>query len=139
AAVSNECGTTESSHAFITLADAYWEPTGALPSPRMYIDMAYDTARQRMVSFGGRTIFIDFTTLNFGDTIERVGTTWTEGAPSGPSPAPPGGYALAYDPVHAVTVLHGGVSLTGPPNFARTLYGDTWGWNGASWTLLSTS
>jgi hypothetical protein len=139
AAVSNECGTTESSHAFITLADAYWEPTGALPSPRSYIDMAYDTARQRMVSFGGRTIFTDFTTLNFGDTIERVGTTWTEVAPSGPSPAPRSGYALAYDPVHAVTVLHGGVSLTGPPNFDRTLYGDTWGWNGTSWTLLTTS
>ena len=139
AAVSNECGTTESSHASITLADAYWEQTGALPSPRSYIDMAYDTARQRMVSFGGRTIFTDFTTLNFGDTIERVGTTWTEVAPSGPSPAPRSSYALAYDPVHAVTVLHGGVSLTGPPNFDRTLYGDTWGWNGTSWTLLTTS
>jgi hypothetical protein len=139
AAVSNECGTTESSHASITLADAYWEQTGALPSPRSYIDMAYDTARQRMVSFGGRTIFTDFTTLNFGDTIERVGTTWTKVAPSGPSPAPRSGYALAYDPVHAVTVLHGGVSLTGPPNFDRTLYGDTWGWNGTSWTLLTTS
>jgi hypothetical protein len=139
AVVSNECGTTESSRAFITLTDASWEQTGALPSPRSYIDMAYDTARQRMVSFGGRTIFTDFTILNFGDTIERVGTTWTEVAPSGPSPAPRSGYALAYDPVHAVTVLHGGVSLEGLPNFGSTLYGDTWAWNGTSWTLLATS
>src|SRR5262249_9701933 len=66
ALVSNECGTTESSHAFITLADAYWEQTGALPSARSYIDMAYDTARQRMVSFGGRSRFLDLSILNFG-------------------------------------------------------------------------
>src|SRR5262249_26124325 len=129
----------ESSHAFITLADAYWEPTGALPSARSYIDMAYDTARQRMVSFGGRSRFLDLSILNFGDTIERVGTTWTEVTPSGPSPAPRSASALAYARVHAVTVLHGGVALSGPPSFEQTLYGDTWAWDGTSWTLLTTS
>jgi hypothetical protein len=99
--------------------------------------MAYDTARQRMVSFGGRTIFVDFTILNFGDTIERVGTTWTEVTPSGPAPGPRSAYALAYDPVRAVTLLHGGESVS--LNSGGTLYGDTWAWDGTSWTLLTTS
>lgn len=55
--------------------------------------------------------------------------TWTQ---RGPATSPPARYqaATAYDPVHRVLVLFGG--FTSPDGFAPS--GDTWTWNGTTWT-----
>jgi hypothetical protein len=82
--------------------------------------MAYDTARQRTVLFGGAA-----GGAPLADTWEWDGTTWfRRTAPV----APPGVSAgrLAHDPGRGVTVLFGG--HTGSGHSA-----ETWEWNGVDW------
>jgi len=83
--------------------------------------MAYDSARNRVVLFGGqRTIDV------FGDTREWDGWEWLWGADTGPNPR--AHHAMAYDSRRGVTVLFGGQSAGGSP-----WYGDTWEWDGTTW------
>jgi hypothetical protein len=137
ALVGNACGETESANARIDLADGHWTASGQLPSAREFLGLAYDTARSRMVSFGGLQFFDTGGFLVLGDTIERNGIGWAEVVPSGPSPSPRYGYALAYDAGRGVTVLHGGRTIDA--GFNITDFGDTWEWNGTSWSLRATS
>ena len=122
ALVSNECGTTESALAPLALADGHWTHKFALLLRRHFHQLAYDTARERMVTFGGRTIFDNFGLTIFGDTLERNGIAWQPVVPSGASPAPRYGYALAYDATRDVTVLHGG--RTTNASFIDTEFGE---------------
>src|SRR5262249_8135113 len=137
ARVSNACGTTESVAARLAIADGHWTASGQLPSAREFHELAYDTARQRMVSFGGLQFFDDGGHAVLGDTIERNGIAWEQVAPSGPSPSPRYGYALAYDAARGVTVLHGGRLFDA--SFNVTDFGDTWEWDGTSWSLRTSS
>ncbi len=64
-----------------------------------------------------------------GYTWERTDGNWSLVNQSGPHIN--FGQAMAYDPVHHLTLLHGGFGI-GYSN-------ETWGWNGQAWQLLSTT
>src|SRR6266705_3485334 len=86
---------------FLTIAAAQSELLGNVwinvsPGQTRYSHaMAYDTARGRVVLFGGYD-----GTSNLGDTWEWDGTTWTQRASSGP----PGG-EMVYDAARGRVVL----------------------------------
>ncbi len=91
------------------------------PTPRYRHAMAFDTDRQEMVLFGGRT----------GETDTWVWDTtsdaWILAATTGPSRR--GDHAMVYDPVRKVVVLAGG-------SYNGVTLKDLWEWNGATrtWT-----
>ncbi len=106
------------------LADT-WEWDGAVwaagagggPVARQYHAMAYDSAHQRVILFGGAG------GGNFGDTWEWNGTGWNQRAGSGPGPR--NSHAMAYDSARGRVVLFGGTN--GPR------LDDTWEWDGSGW------
>ena len=81
--------------------------------------MAYDSARRRVVLFGGTGM----TTLN--DTWEWDGKNWRRRVPA-ISPPPMAGHTMAYDAARGRTVLFG-------RNTASLPY-QTWEWDGTTWT-----
>jgi hypothetical protein len=91
-------------------------PAGPAPSARHAHAMVTDTARSRIVLFGGRSGQIDL-----ADTWEWDGTGWTDRAPA-TAPQPIFGHAMAYDAARERTVLFGGAN-------AR----QTWEWDGGQW------
>jgi len=95
--------------------------TGAQPGAREGHAMAYDSARGKVVLFGGAT-----SAGYMNDTWEWDGAaaTWTDRTPAGDSPSPRILHAMAYDSSRARTVLYGGAS------------GDdgTWEWDGVAGT-----
>jgi hypothetical protein len=88
------------------------------PSPRQRHSMAYDSARGRLVLFGGHDGNLR------GDTWEWDGASWTLAATTGPLPRQ--STALAYDSARGRTVLFGGEGANGPMD-------DTWEWDGVRW------
>ena len=86
--------------------------------------MAYDSARQRVVLFGGGLVKLN-------DTWEYDGRNWTK---MNPQTSPPGRFihAMAYDSVRKRTVLFGGVGSSNPR------FNDTWEWDGVNWTQIKT-
>ena len=96
---------------------------------RYWAQGAFDTARNRLVVFGGFTSVING--IHPVDTWEWTGTTWVLAASAGP----PGrsGHRMAYDAARARVVLFGGSSAGFP---AQDL-GDTWEWDGSAWSLRS--
>jgi hypothetical protein len=98
------------------------------PGNRQRHAMAYDIQRGRTVLFGG---------LNsqgiFGDTWEWDGVSWALRSSVGPSPR--FAHAMAYDPIRGRTVLYGGAS-PGTSGIPTTFHGDTWEWDGATWTQV---
>jgi uncharacterized protein YjbI with pentapeptide repeats len=87
--------------------------------------MAYDPAMNETILFGGS-----------GNTIVNAtwaynGSTWTELSPA-TSPSPRANASMAYDPSTNQLILFGGQSGT----TGRAL-GDTWEWNGTTWTQLA--
>jgi hypothetical protein len=93
------------------------------PSPRNHHALAYDSARERVVLFGGA----DDSGNVLGDTWEWDGALWTEVTTS-TAPVPRSGHAMAYDSVRYRIVLFGGADSAG------NYFSDTWEWDGASWT-----
>jgi hypothetical protein len=83
--------------------------------------MAYDSARGRLVLFGG---WGDGYSLD--DAWEWDGATWVERERTA-GPSSRSSSAMAYDSVRNRLVLFGG----GSPSFEYL--GDTWEWNGRSW------
>ena len=98
-----------------------WRRPG--PAPRGAHCMAYDSARLRVVLFGG--ISAQLTDV-FDDTWEWGGTNWTKVADTGASPR--AGAAMAS--TGATLILHGG---SGPDEVAL---GDTWQWTAGECTKL---
>jgi hypothetical protein len=92
------------------------------PRPRVRHAIAYDSARQRTVLFGGDSLG---GTL-FGDTWEWDGAFWVQLEDTGP--APRSGHVLAYDSARGRVVLYGGA--------VPALRGDTWEWDGQAWTQI---
>jgi hypothetical protein len=73
------------------------------PQQRFYPGSAYDTLHDRWVLFGGTSVSADGkTTINYSDTWEFDGTTWTQKAATGPSVLKP---TLVYDPVNDRIVM----------------------------------
>lgn len=92
------------------------------PAGRVTAGMAYDSARQQIVLFGGG---VGYTT--FSDTWVWDGTDWTQKFPASSPPARQG-FSMAYDSARQQVVLFGGFSAT------NTILGDTWTWDGSTWT-----
>jgi hypothetical protein len=99
------------------------ESTAAGPDERTDAAMAYDSARHRLVLFGGA----DLSPLLRGDTWEWDGNFWALKPVFGPLPSPRSGHAMAYDAARGRVVLFGGVDASG-------VRGDTWEWDGTTWT-----
>jgi hypothetical protein len=91
------------------------------PSARDNFSLAYDSAQNNVVLFGG------FNGSYLSDTWLWNGTSWTQAVPAS-SPLARDGYAMAYDAAHGQVVLFGGASS------ASQRLGDTWVWNGTTWT-----
>lgn len=103
-----------------------WTPVAVALPPRRWIHrMAYDSARQRVVTFGG---FAPGGVV-LGDTWEWDGSSWQQRTPS-VAPSARFGYGLAYDSHGQVTVLFGGQTSS---SFGVGVLGDTWEWNGSDW------
>jgi sugar lactone lactonase YvrE len=100
------------------------------PSARWGATMAYDSVQGKLVLFGGNTDSGDL-----ADTWTWNGTTWTQ-VDTSQTDGPPGrnSAVMAYDSAHGQVVLFGGAGASG-------LLGDTWIWNGTTWTqqILATS
>ncbi|MBU1748722.1 MAG: hypothetical protein KKA73_13625 [Chloroflexi bacterium] len=94
------------------------------PSERRYHAMACDSARGRIVLFGG----YDEAGVNhqLGDTWEWDGSNWVQQFPS-TSPQARHGHTMTYDSARARVVLFGGWD-------DNNLLGDTWEWDGSNWT-----
>jgi len=94
--------------------------------------MAYDAAAGNVVLFGGVALIsssnLSLNTL--GDTWLWNGSTWTEEFPAA-SPPVRDSAAMAYDAATGNLVLFGGESASASTENAL---GDTWAWNGSTWT-----
>ncbi len=112
-----------------------WEWTGSkwikigADLDRDRVAMAYDKNRGKMVFFGGFG-----GGDSHGDTWEFNGKAWIKISESGP-PAR-NSAAMAYDEVLKKVVLFGGHNWVGGN---LVYYGETWAWNGASWTKVATA
>ncbi|HLQ38766.1 MAG TPA: kelch repeat-containing protein [Planctomycetota bacterium] len=116
--------------------DDTWEFDGARwnrimtttsPPARTGHALAYDSARRRIVLFGGEQSIIS----NFADTWEFDGTNWAQ-MQVATSPPARLGHALAYDQARARTVLFGG-------NGSPARLADTWEYDGTNWTPIATT
>jgi len=104
------------------------------PAPRTFPSMAYDSVRRKVVLFGGNRVLFgrnpgEVKFLN--DTWEWDGRRWTEIKVAGPSPRAEA--AIAFDSRRGRVVLFGGHNRTGQ---AGGRFGDTWEWDGKSWTEI---
>jgi hypothetical protein len=98
--------------------------TAVGPSARSHSAIAYDTARQRLVLFGGDD------GAPGGDTWEWVGAGWALISPGGVGePSARWGHAMVYDAARQQIVLFGG--------YDGEFRSDTWVWDGTRWTQVS--
>ncbi|MFO1076961.1 MAG: hypothetical protein U1E73_04455 [Planctomycetota bacterium] len=100
------------------------QPLAGQPPARTETMLAYDTARGRVVLFGGTAAVGPNFYLT--DTWEWDGTSWAQQAPAVAPPWRRRG-AMAFDPVRSFTVLFGGTAQTSYLN-------DTWEWDGFAWS-----
>jgi hypothetical protein len=102
-------------------------PTG--PYTRYGHALASDTARGRVVMFGGRLPTLWQPRLS--ETWEWDGYRWHAAQPA-TSPAPRDNHAMAFDAARQRTILFGGFDPSTGLGAA-----DTWSWDGANWTQLA--
>lgn len=89
---------------------------------RFGVRLADDSARARVVLFGGRSF-----ATPFDETWEWDGIAWTERTPA-QRPPRRSFHAMAYDPLRGVVLVFGGSDANG------AVLGDLWQWDGAAWT-----
>ena len=126
-------GGHEDSAGLVHAPNHTWEWDGAKwnqaattgPTARAWHSMVYDSARKKVVLFGGWT---PRRGTIFGETWEWDGAEWTQVATTGPEPR--GLCGMAYDSARGKVVLFGGID-SGPA------FGDTWEWDGAEWTRVA--
>ncbi|MBI1849031.1 MAG: hypothetical protein HYR85_01675 [Planctomycetes bacterium] len=110
----------------VSMGQVNWIPDSPASSPSARFDnaLAFDSARNRTVLFGGT----DLSFMGLADTWEWDGSNWTQASPA---TSPPGrsSTALAYDSSRGRTVLFGGTNAT-----QDNVLGDTWEWDGTTWT-----
>ena len=108
-----------------SIAD-WWMPFGGDfdPSNRCCHAMAFDSAREVAVLFGGQDGQMNL----LQDTWQWDGAQWLWQLSTN-SPPPRSYHAMAYDSTRAVTVLYGGMVDTMPDGWSN----DTWEWNGTTW------
>jgi hypothetical protein len=93
------------------------------PGPRFAPAMAYDTARDRIVLFGGHDL-----NNALGTLYEWDGSTWTLVTPPGSQPPPRGLAPMAYDERRKRIVMFGGGSLPQDQN------ADVFEYDGTVWS-----
>jgi hypothetical protein len=93
----------------------------------------WDSARQVLVLFGGRSI-TGGSTMSLGATWELGASGWTQRTLATAAPLARFGHDMAYDPIRRRVVMFGGFQ---GPNLPRL--GDTWEWDGTSWMPVSPS
>ena len=101
-------------------------PSSGNPPARRNMTMSYDAAANQVVMFGGNE-----SNTTFGDTWLWNGTSWSQVTgllPGSTSPPARSNAFMAYDAATQQVVLFGGADTNG--NFL----GDTWVWNGTTWT-----
>lgn len=99
------------------------------PAPRLLGGTAYDSARDKIVVFGG----VGRGDEKLNDTWEWDGQDWMQIDVDATAPSPRDHIAMAYDAAHGYSVFFGG--FHGENRF----FNDTWGWDGVTWTQLATS
>ncbi|MCG3197439.1 MAG: hypothetical protein GHCLOJNM_01925 [bacterium] len=93
------------------------------PPPRFRFAMAFDSARNRTVLFGGQG-----ENVLLGDTWEWDGTNWQQKTPM-QSPSARRGHGMTYDSARERVVLFGGEVGVGFSD-------ETWEWDGTDWTPI---
>lgn len=91
--------------------------------------MCYDSDRGVAILFGGFPFLAGNGIEPTQETWEWDGAAWALRGTEGPSPR--WNHAMAYDSARGVAVLFGGSTDNNP----FTLNGETWEWNGSTWTL----
>ena len=100
---------------------------GTHPSPRYAASLAFDTAHNDFVLFGGQS-----GTTSYNETWVFDGRAWALHKPAH-KPPPRRDAAMAYDPSFRSVVLYGGLIPDGAEGAES---GDTWMWDGRDWTEL---
>ncbi len=106
-------------------------PTGTAPAGRYAHSMVYDSARDRLIVFGGR----DASPTPFGDAwaLDLSGPlAWTQLTPAGAAPTARFGHEAVYDPVRDRMIVFGG--------YDGAFQNDTWALSFAgtpTWTQLT--
>ncbi|MFN7974687.1 MAG: kelch repeat-containing protein [Acidobacteriota bacterium] len=111
-----------------------WTQGPAAPAgltPRFDHDMAFDSARNVTVLFGGTNA----AGIRFAETWEYDGNAWTQGPAAPPALTGRFAHAMAFDAERGVTVLFGGYDGSSPLPFTN----DTWEFDGTAWTLGATA
>ncbi len=99
------------------------------PAARFWHAMTYDSARSRIVMFGGAKSKTSF----LGDTWEYDGKDWKLLSPKN-NPSARGSHKMVYDAARAKVVLFGGTGISaGQPAYLS----DTWEWDGSDWTQVT--
>jgi hypothetical protein len=101
--------------------------SGSQPPGRAWPSLAYDPALGELVLFGG-----DNGRAVYGGTWVDQDGAWVKETPA-QSPTPRTGAALVYDAATGQLLLFGGSSKIGT---AGGYFGDTWVWDGSTWTQL---
>ena len=99
-----------------------WNREGLYPG-RAGHAIAYDSHRNTVIVYGGRT---DFNGTPDGGTYEWDGEKWVKVSSGGPAAV--FGMKMVYDPTIGRTVLFGGTDAAG------VYVGGTWEWDGSAWT-----
>lgn len=114
-----------------------WTPitnSGDVPTNPAGHKAVYDTARNRIVMY--RNPFepgYSLDTFEWRRTSNATGV-WTRFPTATSGPGQRLFHAMVYDEARRVTLLHGGSGGPSPG-----VHGDTWTWDGATWTQVSTS
>ncbi len=115
---------------WIFAAGAWTKNTGTAPPPACGASMAYDSARDQIILFGGAHLSGGVPSYH-QDTWAWNGTGWV---PLSPTMHPSTGWrgVMAEDPIHQQLVYYTGVRKN--DGFSDIPGGETWVWNGADWS-----
>lgn len=102
-------------------AQVNWTLVAGANAPDPFCSNAWDSARNRLVAFGGEAAGLPTQTFR-----EWNGTQWLTVSAGAPQPSARTRPAMAFDAARGVTVMFGG-------NQSGTLFDETWTWDGANW------
>lgn len=106
-----------------------WTLVAGIPEARFEHGLAYDSARSRIVLFGG----MSSDGMVSDETWEWDGRLWRPAlTPTHPSART--NFGFVYDSVRRTTVLFGGRN-----NVPQQVFGDTWEWDGRTWSQRATT
>jgi hypothetical protein len=97
--------------------------TGCAPGKRASFGMVYDSARDKVVIFGGQ----DDSGGRLGDLWEWDGTSWTSPTVTGTAPSARRGLYMSYDSTRSKSVIFAGRDASG-------ILDDVYEYDGTSWS-----